>query len=157
MHSCWGIFCFVLTSFGLNLVVLEFLFENDFEIEKKERKRKKKKQNNASPSLGFGLATQSLARPSSHSLPHSAHSLSRPNRARASPSQSLAAGPRPSALPFLLPGREPSRRPSPAELIPKPRDFFPKEANRVLQSPFPGAADFFCIQTATKPNPRCPV
>ena len=82
MHSCWGIFCFVLTSFGLNLVVLEFLFENDFEIEKKERKRKKKKQNNASPSLGFGLATQSLARPSSHSLPHSAHSLSRPNRAR---------------------------------------------------------------------------
>jgi hypothetical protein len=149
MHSCWGIFCFVLTSFGLNLVVLEFLFESDFEIEKKNK------------TMPHPLSV-SAWRPTAWRGPSPTPSRTRPTlspgpTARASPSQSLAAGPRPSALPFLLPGREPSRRPSPAELIPKPRDFFPKEANRVLQSPFPGAADFFCIQTATKPNPRCPV
>jgi len=131
MHSCWGIFYFVLTSFGLNLVVLEFLFENA--LENKMKKKKKKK--------GRAICSRPVDQNGRGRKPPGLLSFPPPRAAQLTTAAQTAGQGPPARLPFSL---------SSLTDIPDPHGsasifLAPHRARRELQSdPYPRTPGFPC-------------
>ena len=98
MHSCWGLFYFVLRDFGLKLIVFKILFGKCFGIE--IRKKKRRKNNKGEKPLGKpGRGPASPAPSLSNSRVMNTAQPFRPKRPHSSPLSFPAFGPHPSALP----------------------------------------------------------